>query len=337
MASTDFCFHISDLDLPPSSPNLLLDENDNDIDETSFGASFPDLPITYSELYQQLLVGLMEPARVIWWPILPQINRSQSIIQSYPKLKENSLKRYQWVRERSLSSTNNDYLTLYEVYQHRQHEILLLLTEIIDFDIILMKKFVEIIIHIIPSNDICFHLCSTILISRKGYWIGLNYNEHQLNLQIFYEIMKTYLTNFPPITTTTTSTSTSTTSSITFDLLISCRILDDTFLNHIFLNFFTTILPWCHVLRILDLYLLEGKIILYRFGMGLIYHYLYLLNDNDSTSSNSINFRSYLSFFIFFSYSHHRNGKAFWSEVAIRSKTMKFHDLYETTMSVGNK
>jgi hypothetical protein len=287
MASADHCYDISDLDSfaipssPSSSPSLMtppLDKYGNGFeDDDGNGECFPDIPITYHELTHQLYHGLMVGARVIWWPILPHIpcSASQPLITAYPKMKENSIKRYVWIRERAFSSDSqemihqNDFKTLKEVNQSRYYEILLLLSEMIDFDQIVMKQLITMIIHIIPSNDICFHLCSTLLTSRKGYWIASNYNEHQLHLQIFYEIMKTYLIQFPCC-------------DVTFDQLISYRILDDVFLNHIFLNLFTTLLPIGHCLRILDMFFLEGKIVLYRFGMGLIYHYLHLLSEQET-------------------------------------------------------
>jgi hypothetical protein len=278
MASADSCYDISDLDsFALSSPSFLtpLDKYGNGFEDDGNGESFPDIPISYDDLTHQLYHGLMVGARVIWWPILPHIPSSQPLITTYPKMKENSIKRYVWVRERALSTDSqemihqNDYKTLQEVNQSRYYEIVLLLSEMIDFDQILMKQLITMVIHVIPSNDICFHLCSTILTSRKGYWVASNYNEHQFHLQIFYEIMKTYLIQFPSF-------------EITFDQLISYRILDDVFLNHIFLNLFTTLLPIGHCLRIMDMFLLEGKIVLYRFGMGLIYHYLHLLNEQDA-------------------------------------------------------
>lgn len=276
MVSTDNCFDISELDYCNSiNINSYYDYDDYD------SGNYPDIPITYKELKEQLENGLINDSRVIWWPILPQINNYE-IISNIPNIKENSIKRYLWVRQRALSLDNSnndhnnnnynykesykDYLSLNEVNENRIKEILLLLSEVFDYEYDILKNIIRIIILVIPSNDICFHLCSNIISLKKNYWIPLNYNEHQLRLQIFHEVLKDYLLLQDY--------------GIKYDDLIKYGILKDIFLNHIFLNFFLTLLPYGSVLRIMDMFLLEGSVILHRFGMGLIIHYLYLLKQD---------------------------------------------------------
>jgi hypothetical protein len=337
MASADHCFDLTDLDLPFTTTPTSLD-TDTD------GGSFPDLPITLSELKFDLQMnGLMSLARVIWWPILPEVVDTE-FISIYPKMKENSMKRYVWVRKRAMSSDAPDLasptpstaltgigfvgpglpstilhlptaaaaasssslsfssppLTLLEVHQQRQHEILSLLSEVTDFEFILLRQLVDLILRVIPSNDLCFHLFCTLLL-KKGFWIAMNYNEHQLTLQLFYELMRGYLTLDPPSSSLSQSSSGSRGGSddddlvsVGYEQLVSYRILDDVFLNHLFLNFFVTLLPLKHVLRIIDMFLLEGKIVLHRFGMALIYHFFFLLHERHSGDTH-YRFRSLLS------------------------------------------
>jgi len=56
----------------------------------------------------------------------------------------------------------------------------------------------------------------------------------------------------------------------TYLSLTTIGALDEKYLNLMFKDFFTEILPENLVLRIVDAYLLEGVKVLYRFGLGLI-------------------------------------------------------------------
>lgn len=85
-------------------------------------------------------------------------------------------------------------------------------------------------------------------------YLDLSITGNQKSLFVFRALLKRY-------------------SPVTFSVLIKMGALQDKYLNHMFVDLFTSILPHNDVLRILDNFLLEGRVVLYRYALAFFNFY----------------------------------------------------------------
>lgn len=200
----------------------------------------------------------MSESRIYWWPILPRVLPGTALT-SPPHIKESASKHYKTAKSKLLMNDVLETKSIAELQKARCFEITLLLCDTYDItEPALVRKFVKVIILTIPSSDICFQLCCEVL-ARGRSFISRNYAEQQIKLWVFRELVRTYFT------------------SEEYEHMERIQALTDSFLNLIFADFFTTLLPPQHVMRIFDMFLLEGSLVLVRIGLGLIHMYRPLL------------------------------------------------------------
>jgi len=225
--------------------------------------SFPDIPIAFRELKQDLRGGLMPEARQFWWPLLPRV-LPHSTLKTDPHIKSIAttlyLKTKQMVpRSSSLygspqvgTSYRTRSVSLNAHYSSRVEELLELIS--VQHDLPepgLLLPLLDILVRIIPSIDLCLQMCFDIT-SRQEWFIALNGEEHRLNHFTFKELLKKDL--FAEYTA-----------------LEDAGALNSASLNLIFVDFFQLLLPFQSVVRVLDCYLLEGVAVLFNFGLALVY------------------------------------------------------------------
>jgi hypothetical protein len=200
----------------------------------------------------------MIDGRMFWWPILPRILPG-TVLNSSPNIKELASKRYKSAKSKLLMNDVPETKSIVELQKARCFELTLLLCDAFDItEPALLRKFAKVIILTIPSSDICFQLCCDVL-SRGHSFISRNFAEQQIKLWVFRELVQNYF------------------SAEDHEHIERIQALSDPFLNLIFADYFTTLLPPYHVMRIFDMFLLDGSIVLHRIGLGLLYKYKSLL------------------------------------------------------------
>mmetsp|Transcript_2692 Transcript_2692/g.4044 ORF Transcript_2692/g.4044 Transcript_2692/m.4044 type:complete len:538 (+) Transcript_2692:191-1804(+) len=274
------CFYVAEISAKPAG-NMFLDEHDS-------AGSFPDIPISYDSLREQVYGGLMPDARQYWWPLLPRIVSGEHI-RKYPNIKAMSTVRYKSALGGRVSVDTND--TGAE-QTNRLNEVVCLLSDLYDIqDQESVRQLVGVLIDIIPSSDICFHTCCDIL-DQPHSIVARNAHDHRVKLHVFRELIEEHLPQADVV------------------LLTHLGVLEDRFLNLIFVDFFTSIISNTHVLRIFDMLLLEGVVVLHRFGLGIIFMHISLLYKVKS-------------------------GQEFWEEVCRHSWDFDFDDLFKASLNIG--
>jgi len=261
-------------------------------DDTAIG-KFPVLPIAYNDLKSDLRSGLTADARLYWWPLLPRV-LSGTTITSYPDIKDIAAKRYKWAKEQEIGTSKSEHTEIHDIQSDRCEEIMTLLIKMHDLEEPgLIKPLVNILVLMMPNIDICFQTCCDIL-ARPDWFISPTAVNHRLKLFTFKELVKKYMPK-------------------EFNTLDRIGALGAEYLNLIFIDLFSSLLPMPDVARIMDSFLLEGLKILHRYGLGLIHMHRDFLHSSVCCS-----------------------GRQFWEEVRNRCHTsLNFNDLSVSAFTLG--
>ncbi|CAE7813208.1 unnamed protein product, partial [Symbiodinium microadriaticum] len=113
----------------------------------------------------------------------------------------------------------------------------------------LVQPFAKHISQIVANTAICYTMCCDLLLQPQWY-LNASIMNHRCKLLVFKELVKRRMAR-------------------TFDILISLGAMEDSHLNLIFVDMFSTIFPSAMVNRVVDMYLLDGVKVLYRYGLAL--------------------------------------------------------------------
>jgi hypothetical protein len=237
------------------------------IDIAPVGA-FPKIPISYVTLQEQCRLGLTVEGRQYWWPYIPRIRPDSDIITHYPALTEFSKMKFKLAKEKSaynrrsgisevfgeerLSQKFNRDTTVFHVSPEQVAEILTLLADLYDIvDIGLFEPLTIIISSVIQNHELCFHIMCDII--ERCNWYGIiTLSKHNLKLYTFKSLIETYMNS-------------------SYKYLMEINALDVEYLNAIFIDHFSSILPHELLFRVMDIYLVEGVKVLHRVGLGILY------------------------------------------------------------------
>lgn len=240
----------------------------------------------YNELKRAVREGVLgkddgNASRQYFWSVLIHLRKEvEELPAAYPdvegpadRLLKMSLKHFPGFT--SLYSTNRDALVAL-VERHKDVEIPALLI-----------PFLEILSTVIPKLDVCYLIACDMLTNKTKYIIPTAIG-HRNRLYTFRQLLSAYMPK-------------------TYAILSTIGALEDAYLNLMFVDFFRTLLPFQHVLRMCDCYLLEGSRILYRYGLALIKGYKHRIKARE--------------------FSH---GSALWREIQSRSKVAELVVVGET-------
>mmetsp|Transcript_32580 Transcript_32580/g.46994 ORF Transcript_32580/g.46994 Transcript_32580/m.46994 type:complete len:684 (-) Transcript_32580:592-2643(-) len=223
--------------------------------------SWQRVPIGYSSLKQLLRNGLKtNESRNYWWPILTDI-KSQAYINEYPDVIEAAEKLHVLISEPLL-----DHKSMSKIQPTEETELIESVSKNLIYVLKRNKKIEEvdyfqaisrILVKELRRIDVCYMIASNLL-GNQDKFSAVSYEGNHCNIFAFKEMLKNYLPK-------------------TYLSLTTIGALDEKYLNLMFVDFFTEILPENLVLRIVDAYLLEGVKVLYRFGLGLIKGYKNLI------------------------------------------------------------
>ena len=204
----------------------------------------------WQELQQAVSTGLMHDSRIYWWPILPRCLPG-SVISVYPRIKEMASKQFRAAKARLLMPELPELGSIDDLQKARALELMALICDVFDIsEPVLLRQLVQIVLLVIPSSDLCYQLCSDVL-ARGPSFLSRSLTEHTLKLRVFRDLLKMFLPAEEWIELERTG------------------VLADRYLNLFFVNLFSPLLPAHMVLRIVDMFLLEGVIVLHRMGLGL--------------------------------------------------------------------
>mmetsp|Transcript_16939 Transcript_16939/g.25557 ORF Transcript_16939/g.25557 Transcript_16939/m.25557 type:complete len:531 (+) Transcript_16939:174-1766(+) len=213
-----------------------------------------ELPIRYYDLRNRVRDGTLESGvlRKVWWPVLVKVTPKQSL-ESLPDIPLCAKKMYTWgLRlETSKDSIGPIYLSWNEgPAESIAYNVIRLLVQHYDMeDPGLVQPLVSYLARTITNSAICFAMCCD-LMDRRDWFINPTAISHRSKLYAFKEILKRSMPQ-------------------TYTTLARLGALAETFLNHIFVDFFTTLFPDQYVNRIIDVYLLDGEKVLFRYGLAL--------------------------------------------------------------------
>lgn len=223
--------------------------------------SWQRVPIGYSSLKQLLRNGLKtNESRNYWWPILTDV-KSQAYINEYPDVIEAAEKLHVLISEPLL-----DHKSMSKIQPTEETELIENVAKNLIYVLKRNKKIEEvdyfqsisrILVKELRRIDVCYMIASNLL-GNQDKFCAVSYEGNHCNIFAFKEMLKNYLPK-------------------TYLSLTTIGALDEKYLNLMFVDFFTEILPENLVLRIVDAYLLEGVKVLYRFGLGLIKGYKNLI------------------------------------------------------------
>lgn len=188
---------------------------------------------------------LSDVDRAKLWTLLPTVPREQAINNSdIDAIATNIQETY-----KSISKTD-DIFTMIEKSQR-----LLLVEGVVNFDqgIIFLRPLIQILSSVIVRTEVCFLTVVELLGSHERF-LTPTLTYHRCVIGTFHELLKRFLPK-------------------TYVVLENMKALHERYLNKIFVDFFRDILPPAMVLSIIDSFLLEGKKVLFRFGLAFFMMY----------------------------------------------------------------
>jgi hypothetical protein len=204
-------------------------------------------PFTLSELKTALRLsprGLSATSRLQWWPTIVAMAPGQ----------------YELQREQpdDAVETSAGLLALYgnppcTCIEH----VLELLSTTKKIDPLYFNSPARIISNAIKDYKVCYLICCNIInynSLKPDMYIPLTIENNLERVCVFKELLKSYMPK-------------------TYDALDSIKALELRYLDLIFKDFFSNLLPEHIICRIMDSFLLEGQKVIYRYGLALIMLY----------------------------------------------------------------
>lgn len=197
--------------------------------------SNPQCPIFYVDLKRFVRMGLTETARQIWWPHLPNI-REGSFVKELENIESTAEKLLEMVL---VNQNDNDVNILQLLVDTRRCQT----TELI-------ASFFFVFSQVVTRKDVQYIvLCD--LLALPSLFHPQDHEALNRHMAVFRLAVKSLMPK-------------------TFDALESMHGLDSKYLELIFKDFFVQLIPMKEIYRIMDVFLLEGKKILFRYGLALI-------------------------------------------------------------------
>mmetsp|Transcript_17882 Transcript_17882/g.29905 ORF Transcript_17882/g.29905 Transcript_17882/m.29905 type:complete len:534 (+) Transcript_17882:120-1721(+) len=209
------------------------------------------LPFTYFELREAARVGFTYNDRRFYWP---------HVVTFPPKAKVTELDNTRTVAQRMfdrvsrLSEFNDD---MFEVRLSWPDDVGMV-TQIMravtsHFPVSqpgLLEPLVTHVSRVLDDTAVCFYFFCSYM--EKAYWYSIpNLRAHRYKLHTFRELCLRCMKN-------------------THKILIKIGALEEQYLNLIFVDMLSELLPEKYFYQVLDMYFIEGYKILYRFGLALI-------------------------------------------------------------------
>jgi hypothetical protein len=229
---------------------------------------FVQFPITEKEFKSRLREdGLSsDPLRRLWWPIYFTLLTEKSL-QSFPDYFPLALRKYRWAIDKAGEENIPIDLSWGEDSSpHITHCVMKLIMQHYNIpDPGLVHPLVQILSKVLTNKVICYFVMTEIM-SRPQRYLAATPTSHRSKLHAFRELAKRCMIN-------------------TYEILEQIGALHERYLNLIFVDMFSTILPEADVnsivslslslsltlssLRQMDLYLFDGVKVLYRYGLAL--------------------------------------------------------------------
>ena len=195
------------------------------------------LPIRYHELRSRLReFGLPSGVlRKVWWPVLVRVASKQSL-ETFPDIATYAKKKYTWGLCLGASITKDPIGPIFLSWDEAPAEsvaynTIRLLVQCYDMeDPGLIQPLVMCLARTITNSAICFTICCD-LIDRRDWFINPSSISHRLKLCAFKEILKRRIPQ-------------------TYSTLTALGALAEQYLNLIYVDLFTTLIPTQYADRI---------------------------------------------------------------------------------------